>query len=39
MGAYSMKFTYLTYQLPFIPIWKLAALFWNANIFYSGYKD
>lgn len=29
MGAYNMKFIYL-------PILKLAAFFWNANILYSG---
>jgi hypothetical protein len=29
MGAYNMKFIYL-------PIWNLAAFFWNASILYSG---
>lgn len=31
MGAYNMKFIYLS-----VPIWKLVAFFWNANILYSG---
>lgn len=29
IGAYNMKFIYL-------PIWKLVAFFWNANILYNG---